>query len=234
MPSSSHQNDEQEHLSANNTWKKVKFWFQPRLAAKYFVPQTSNRQALFWIGLAGATAITADTIEPIINYTVNYQPAQTILFSAIKAMIIGGLMAIVFAFFLSLLIQFIGKYLGLMVTRVQIRALLALSTPSIFLWAIALFSQWLVYIPDYAHRNLGIEKVHGISNFGLWWLTSGISIISVLCFLILLGYLVIGLAEIGKSLIWSSLATLTLSGFIISGFLMIILYIQTIRILRSF
>ena len=219
-------NTEQEQLPADITvWGKLKVLIHPRLIARQLVPQTSNQQALFWIGLAGATAIMADAIEPIINNKVNYQPFQTILVSASKAAIIGSLITIVIAFLLSFLIQSIGQYIGLMTTQSQIRALFAWSTPPIFLWAAALFSQWLVYVPNSAHRTLEIEKVHGISNFGLWWLTSGTTIITVLCFLMLLAFLIIGLAEIGKSLIWSSFATVLLTGIIIGGILMIIFVI---------
>jgi hypothetical protein len=226
-------NDEQEHLPANNnSWEKAKVLFQPRLAAKYFVPQISNRQALFWIGLAGATAVMADAIEPIIGEKARFVDIQSIGKSAVLAISLGALSSIVGVYILSYLIQWIGKRLDVITTAKEIRALFAWSTPPVFLWAATLLSEWFVYFPDYFQTNQFLQHTPG--ELGLWWATSGINAITILCLLWFILFLVIGLTEIGNSLIWSSLATLTLSGLTISGFLMIILYIQTIRILRSF
>jgi hypothetical protein len=213
---------EEDVLPGNTLVNRLKILFHPSYVAKQRVPQTSKWQANFWIGLAGATAVTADAIEPFINGKVNYQPPETLLSTAANAFIVGGLITVIIAFISSIVIQWIGNYLGLMTMPAQIRALFAWSTPPVFIWALMLLSQWLVYIPDYAYRNYEIQKVQSISEFGLWWLTSGVIIVSVACFLLTFIFLIVGLAEIGKSLLWSSLATVTLAGMIVGGLFLVI------------
>lgn len=226
-------NVEQDQFPFDNTAAgKLKTLFHPRLVARQLVPQTGNRHAVFWTGLAGAMALMADAIEPIIGEKERFDSVQSIGKSAAEAAVLGAIGCIIGIYLFSYLIELVGKRLDVVTTAKHIRALFAWATPPVFLWAVALLSEWFVYFPDYFQTNQYLQHVPG--ETGLWWTISGINIVTTLCLLWLIVFLVIGLAEIGTSLIWSSIATLTISGLITSAFLIIILYVETIRFLRSF